>query len=68
LPSRSAVGLSAASPANSDVSSSAEAATAAWAVEEEKPHANRFGPLGVVATAILLTILAYLGTIMLLRQ
>jgi len=68
LPSQSAVGLSAASPASSDVSSSAEAATAAWAVEEEKPHANRFGPLGVVATAILLTILAYLGTIMLLRQ
>jgi serine/threonine-protein kinase len=68
LPSRSAVGLSVPSSGVSDSTPNAEAATPAWAVEEEGQPANRFGPLGVVATAILLTILAYLGTIMLLRQ
>jgi serine/threonine protein kinase len=68
LPSRSAVGLSASSSAVADVSSNTEVGAPAWAVEEEGPPPNRFGPLGVVTTAVLLTILAYLGTIMLLRQ
>lgn len=68
LPSRSAVGLSVSSSAVADVSHNEEAGAPAWAVEEEGTPSNRFGPLGVVATAVLLTILAYLGTIMLLRQ
>lgn len=68
LPSRSAVGLSIPPTAKRDEAQSPETATLPWAVEGEGPPANRFGPLGVVATAVLLTILAYLGTMMLLRQ
>jgi serine/threonine-protein kinase len=68
LPSRSAVGLSVSSSALADVAQNPETGAPPWAIEEEGSPAHRFGPLGVVATAVLLTILAYLGTIMLLRQ
>ncbi|MDW8241994.1 MAG: protein kinase [Thermogemmata sp.] len=69
LPGRSTLGLPV-SPATAaaEPAPSSPAGSAAWAIEDEGQPANRFGPLGVVATAILLTILAYFGTMLILRQ